>query len=189
MKFKNYLDHAWASHINDPKKTADEFKSNFSLMETDDDVMSMAGLIVHIFANHLGEWERGSELLKKLKNNATIKDKEQMNRYVAILNLGNNPNISLENFSPSDQIRIYSATALALVRLGGVKNPSKFLLKSAELMQTGISNEDPAVLDFATSGKKIAAILKDKKDRTASESELMVTAEGLSLKYGEKLAK
>ncbi len=130
MNFKDYLTNA---RTGDPKVVALNIKSNFNLMESVDDVTAMTDLIVDIFGEKLGEWEKGSELLKKLKNNATIPDKAHMNRAVAILSLGNNPNLSMDKFGVEDQIVIYTTTAAAISKLGGVKNAEKLLSKVAEL--------------------------------------------------------
>jgi len=108
-------------------------KLNFKCIETEDDVRSIAEVIVYICGECSGEWGKGSDLLKKLKNNAPVKDKEQMKRLVAILNLGNNPNILISEFSPADQVIIYTKTAEALKSLGGLKNSEKLLAKAATL--------------------------------------------------------
>lgn len=133
MNFKEYLKNARSG---DPKQVAEEFKANFALMESVEDVTAMTDLIVHICGEKLGEWEKGSELLKKLKNNAKIPDKAHMNRAVAILTLGNNPNTSIDHFSPEDQVKIYTTTAAAISNLGGVKNAEKLLKKAEEIKST-----------------------------------------------------
>lgn len=182
--FKEYLDSAWSTHKTDPKKIADEFKLNFNLMDSEEDVMSMADLIVHVCGEHLGNWEQGIDLLKKLKNNAPIKDKEQMKRNVAILTLGNNPNISIEEFSMSDQIIISCATASALAKLGGLKNAEKLLNKAVELAGN-ISKEDPAIKSLAMTGNHIATMLEKKTERKQSESDFMNFAATVAKKYLE----
>lgn len=182
--FKEYLDHAWKLHKTDAKSVADEFKSKFTLMESEDDVMSMAELIVHICGEHLGNWEQGIDLLKKLKNNAPIKDKEQMKRLVAILNLGNNPNISIAEFSPSDQVRIYSATASALANLGGLKNAEK-LFDKALLLAVDLVKEDPANKALAAAGNNIARIIEKKEVKNPQDTELMMKASTVAKKYEE----
>lgn len=133
LTFKEYLIQSLNAPKSEAKKIADNIKSHFHLMKNEEDVMSMAELIVHICGGNSGEWEKGKELLKKLKNNAPVKDKEQMKRLVAILNLGNNPNISIEEFSSSDQMIIYSQTAEALRSLGGLKNSEKLLARASAL--------------------------------------------------------
>lgn len=133
LTFKDYLTQSLNAPKTDAKKVIESIKGHFNLMQSEDDVMSMAELIVYICGECSGEWEKGSELLKKLKNNAPVKDKEQMKRLVAILNLGNNPNISIEEFSPADQMVIYTKTAAALKSLGGLKNVEKLLAKAEAL--------------------------------------------------------
>lgn len=133
LTFKEFLTQSLNAPKSEAKKIADSIKGHFNLMESEDDVMSMAELIVYICGECSGEWEKGSDLLKKLKNNAPVKDKEQMKRLVAILNLGNNPNISIAEFSNADQVIIYTKTAEALKSLGGLKNAEKLLAKAALL--------------------------------------------------------
>ncbi|MDD4972857.1 MAG: hypothetical protein PHY93_00820 [Bacteriovorax sp.] len=185
MNFKEYLADAWSIHATNPRKVADEFKQNFNLMESEDDVTAITRLIVHVCGEHLGEWMKGIELLRKLKNNATIKDPKEMNRYMAILNLGNNPNTTIDNFSPSDQARIYASTASALANLGGLKNAEKFLKLASEIISTQLTNEDPANEALATAGNNIACTQEDKKERNEGEVELMILAATTARKYWE----
>lgn len=184
MMFKEYLENAWSTHAKNPQKVADEFKQNFNLMGSVDDVMAMARLIVHVCGDHLGDWLRGIELLRKLKNNATIKDATEMNRYMGILNLGNNPNLTLDNFSISDQVRIYASTAGALANLGGIKNSEKLLKKAVE-NASALTKEDPANKALAIAGNNIAQAIEDKTERSESEIELMIFAANLGRKYWE----
>ena len=132
MNFKDYIETTKKPDA-DFKKIAEEFKTNFSLMQSPEDVMVMAQTIVMVCGEKLGKWEHGLELLKKIKNNATILDKDEMNRCVAILTLGNNPHTSMEKFSAADQKIIYTATAKALTNLGGLKNAEKLLEKASKL--------------------------------------------------------
>lgn len=176
MNFKEYLTAAWSLHMTDPRKVADEIKQNFNLMESDDDVMAITRLIVHVCGEHLGDWTKGIELLRKLKNNATIKDQSEMNRYMAILNLGNNPNQSIENFSSSDQVIIYAAVASALASLGGIKTAEKFLNLADEISRSKLSKEDSAIRTLATTCNNIIRTLENKSETTANEIQLMILA-------------
>ena len=185
MTFKEYLSDAWSIHATEPKKIADEFKQHFNLMESEDDVMAITRLIVHVCGEHLGEWTRGIELLRKLKNNATIKDPSEMNRYMAILNLGNNPYTSIDNFSPSDQARIYASTASALTHLGGLKNAEKFLKLASEIISTQLPKEDAANKALAMAGNNIACSMEDKSQLDNSEVQLMILAATLARKHWE----
>lgn len=185
MNFKEYLNNAWATHATNPRKVADEFKQNFNLMESEDDVMAITRLIVHVCGEHLGEWPKGIELLRKLKNNATIKDASEMNRSMAVLNLGNNPNTAIDHFSLSDQARIYAVTASALANLGGLKNAEKFLNLASGIVSTQLTKEDPANRALAVAGNVIASSLENKNELTEGEVELMILAATFGRKYWE----
>ncbi len=176
MNFKEYLTAAWSLHMTDPKKVADEIKQNFNLMESDDDVMAITRLIVHVCGEHLGDWTKGIELLRKLKNNATIKDPAEVNRYMAILTLGNNPNESIENFKDSDQVIIYASVASALTSLGGIKNAEKFLTLAAQISRTQLNKDDPALRALATSCNSMIRTLENKMESTPHEIQLMILA-------------
>lgn len=132
MNFNEFIESTKKPDAN-YSKISDEFKTHFSLMESAEDVMIMAQTIVMVCGEKLGRWEHGLDLLKKLKNNATISDKAEMNRCVAILTLGNNPNTSMDKFSSEDQKIIYTSTAKALKNLGGMKNAEKLLAKASQL--------------------------------------------------------
>ena len=176
MKFNEYLRNAWATHAENPRFLADDFKSQFTLMESVEDVMAMSKLIVHVCGEHLGDWEKGIELLRKIKNNATISDKSEMNRYVAILNLGNNPKSSIDHMSLSDQAHVYAMTASALTSLGGLKNAERFFKSAVEIAKTTLLKNDPAHKAIAMAGNNIACRLDEKIELTSHESELMIFA-------------
>jgi hypothetical protein len=185
MNFKEYIADAWASHAEDPRKVAYEFKQNFQLMESEEDVTSITRLIVHVCGEHLGEWMLGIDLLRKLKNNAKISDPSEMNRYMAILNLGNNPNTSIENFSASDQARIYVSTASALANLGGIKIADKFLKLTDEIATTRLSKEDPALKTISLFTQSIASSFASRAEKTTQEIELLNLATTLAQKYNQ----
>ena len=175
MNFKEYVDHVKSVHHHEPAKVIAEFKDNFALMETEADVMVMADLIVHV-CGQMGEWEKGSELLRKIKNNAKISDKNAMNRFVAILDLGNNPNLSLEKFTVSDQVMIYAPVSTALVGLGGFKNAEKLLMKASELASS-LPKEDPAIKMLGYLAGYIAKSLDAKVDKNETEKMFILKAQ------------
>ena len=182
MNFKEYVTHVKAIHHQEPAKVIAEFKDNLGLMETEEDVMTMTELIVHVCAQ-MGEWEKGIELLRKIKNNAKINDKKAMNRYVAILDLGNNPNYSIEKFSTSDQVLIYAPVSAALVGLGGFKNADKLLMKASELAGT-LQSDDPAIKTLVYLAGYMAKSLNAKADKNETEKMFILKAQEVVTKLG-----
>lgn len=177
MNFKEYVAHVKAVHHDEPAKVIAEFKDNFSLMETEADVMMMTDLIVHV-CGQMGEWEKGIDLLRKIKNNAKISDKNAMNRYVAILEVGNNPGFSVDNFSTSDQVQIYAPVSAALVGLGGFKNADKLFSKAAELAEN-LPKEDPAVKTLGYLAGYMAKGLHAKADKNELEQQFFLKTQNV----------
>ena len=185
MTFKEYIKVAWANHAKDPRGLASEFKLNFKLMVSEEDVLKMAHLIVHVCGEHLGDWQLGLELIKKIKNNAQIHDKAAMNRFKAILELGNNPQFPINHFSNSDQVQILSMTASALANLGGLKNAEKFLNSANDLIPS-LEGGDPAFKSLAVSGHNVAGVLLELDHLSPVQSQLMIRSAVISRTNWEK---
>ena len=106
-----------------------------------------------------------------------------MNRYVATLTLGNNPNTLIENFSPIDQGKIFASTASALASLGGLKNSEKFLKAADEILSAQSAKDESLVLALSKSGERIASTLQMKKYKNESEVDFMNLAISINKKY------
>jgi hypothetical protein len=158
MKIPEYVQIAWSTHKVEPKKSLEDAKKQFPLIESQEDILVLAGFIVHVSGECLGDWLGGLELLKKLKNNPLLKDRTDMKRFVAILELGNNSATSIEEFSSSDKARILSTTAAAVAALGGRKLADNYFQK-AEVLIEGIEANDPAIKIVAANKKRAATIL------------------------------
>ncbi len=179
MTFKEYIRSAWMNHAKDPRSVADDIRNNFNLMVSEEDVLKMAHLIVHVCGEHLGDWLLGLELIKKLKNNAQIKDKPAMSRFKAILELGNNPNFPINHFSNSDQVQIMATTASALANLGGLKNAEKFLNLSCELLPS-LPSGDPAYKSLAATSHNVAGALLELEHLSPVQTQLMIRSAVIS---------
>lgn len=184
MPFKEYLNNAWSVHAKDPRAVAEDFKKNLNLISTPEDVAAFSHLITHVCADHLGDWMGGLELLKKLKNNPLHKDKSSMNRYVAILELGNNPSTPIDHLTPSDQVRVLASVASALANLGGLKRAESSLKKALEIAAE-LPKDDPAQKSLAMTGNNLASTLEEKENRKAEETELMIFAATIGREFWE----
>lgn len=185
MNISEYLNSAWSLHAKSPEKVLSEVREQLSNVQNEEEIIKLAHLIVHVSGEHLGKWQEGLELLRKLKHNALLKNKADLLRYMAILELGNNPNTSIEKFSNSDQARIFASTASALISIGGVKAGEKFIKKAADLA-TDLENTDTAQTTIAINANNIASTLESKIPRTETETSLMIFAAKTARVFWEK---
>ena len=107
-----------------------------------------------------------------------------MNRFVAILDLGNNPNFSLEKFSSSDQVQIYAPVSAALVGLGGFKNADKLLMKASELAET-LPVDDPAIKILSYLSGYMAKTLEAKTDMNEAGNMLLLKTQDVVKKLSK----
>ena len=188
MNFETYYKQAWSEHAMQAQKVADELALGVSLVETNQQLSQMAGLITHVMGEHLGLWSGGVSLLKSLKKHqAFVGGNETENtllRSIAALELGNNQNTDLNAFGPSDQVRIFAVAASALAERD-TRRAQEVFIKALSIAETSIDKKDPANRSLAITGNNLACALEEKKPRSAQENELMILAAQTGRKYWE----
>lgn len=181
MNFNEYLKEAWSIHATQPQKLAAEFTEHYNLLQSEEDIKAFAELIFHVCGEHLGEWLKGIDLLRKLKHNSTLKDKSDVKRYMAILTLGNNPNTSINQLSSTEQSMVYAGTAVALAHLGGIKNAERFLKLASEINKSQSTIDESASKALIEASSNIIEFLENKKDRSEVETNLIQLAKSFNI--------
>lgn len=70
MSFEQFAQEAWRDHAQDVKAVAARLRGARELMREPADVAPLARLIVHVFAEHLGDWEGCQRELQRLGEHA-----------------------------------------------------------------------------------------------------------------------
>lgn len=186
MTFKDYLNEAWNQHADHADKIFKEFPNHFNLVQSDEDVVSLAHLITHVSADHLGQWTKGVELIDSLLKVRTIADESPLKRFKATLNICADKNFSLDGFSDSDRARILAACASALAARNETARADKYLKKAELIAKEKLKENDPAFRGLAITGNTLACTLEDKETRNSEEVELMKLAAHVGRTYWEK---
>lgn len=185
MTFEEYLNDAWASH---PKQSAEllkNFKSNFALISSGDEITSMGHLITHVSGEHLGEWGKGIQLLQELRTHPQLKDVAALNRFIASLSLSDDKNFSIENFSDSDKVRILAMTASALASQNDLDRAARYLAEAEEICHLKLDKKDPANRNLAVASNNLACTFEEKPTLTHDETYLMIHAAFCARKFWE----
>lgn len=183
MTFEEYLNDAWAAHLKQPAELLKNFKSNFSLISSGDEITSMGHLIAHVSGEHLGEWGKGIQLLQELREHPQVKDEAALNRFIASLSLSDDRNFSIENFSDSDKVRILAMTASALAFQNDLDRSARYLAEAEEICQSKLDKKDPANRNLAVAGNNLACSLEEKETLTHDETYLMIHAAFCARKF------
>ncbi len=188
MNFETYLNQAWNDHATQSPLVADSFSKGFALVETPDQLVQLSALVTHVMGEHLARWRDGASILKSFMNHPVYELKTELEkallRSVAVLEVGENLNLKLDNFTLSDQIRIMAVAASALAERE-VARAEGLLRNALRLAETGLDHKDPAHRSLAITGNNLACALEEKKSRSSAETDLMILAAQTGRKYWE----
>ena len=70
MPFDAFLASAWNDHGDRPPDVADRLAASLRIVTAPEHVAPYAGIVTHVFGEHLGEWDRGARLLEALRGQA-----------------------------------------------------------------------------------------------------------------------
>lgn len=189
MNFAEYLNQAWQDHATNAEKVSREFSTGLSLIETNEQLVQLSGLVMHVMGEHLGRWNEGISVLESLKKLSSFipgsETEKTVARSIASLQIGNGQIESLTSFELSDQIRILAVACSALCERD-TKKSKDLLLRALDLAQSGLEKSDPANRALAVTGNNLACALEEKKSRSSEETELMVLAAKIGRTYWER---
>lgn len=185
MTFEEYLNDAWSRHGSESSELLAQFKNQFSLINSTDEINQMGHLIAHVSGEHMGEWGKGIQLLNDLREHPKAVDKSGINRFIAALALGDDKNFSVEEFSDSDKVRIYAMTASALAAQNDLARAGLYLEKAEKLCHSSLDKKDPAHRNLAIAGNNLASALEEKPKLSHDEIKLMIHAAFVGRKFWE----
>lgn len=186
MTFSEYLNESWRTHQDQPQKIFSEFRSHFSLCESQNDVMALGNLIFHVCGEHLGKWSEGQGLLQELKLLKPLDDEKGFDRLLLALKLCSDRNTSLIGLSESDLARIYAISSSALASHNDLERSGNYLKKAEQIAREKLAAGDPAIKSLAITGWNLSCALEEKATRSELEKELMKLAAHISRDYWEK---
>lgn len=188
MNFQTYLDKAWDDHVSDSEAVELSFTRGLELIESNEELVQLCGLMTHVMGEHLGSWDRGIDWLEQLAKHPKFQSSTETEfsilRSKAVMRIGKNKSIKLDEFSRSDQIRILAVASSAL-SAHDLSQSKKCFTQAISLAAGGLEKSDPANRSLAVTGNNLACALEEKAHRTPEEIELMILAAQTGRKYWE----
>jgi hypothetical protein len=189
MSFADFLNKAWADHAKQTNEVATRLEEGIRLIEKGDQIPQMAQLITHVFGEHLGNWDRGINLLHVLSkspfNEYESEGPKAIIRSIAALEVSSGTRKSLDDLSLSDRIRVLTVAASALAERGFPDRSMQLFRSALDKAQGEISKSDPANRALAITGNNLACAMEEKDGRTKIEDDLMILAAETARKYWE----
>jgi hypothetical protein len=171
-------------HATDSHSVADGFPEGLSLVSEPSHISQLAGLITHVYGEHLGQFQKGRDLIVQLMTHPLLPDEKrgEMRRFEATLFVAENYEFDVSSFSVSDQIRMLATASSCNIGLGK-SDIATVLHERAVLLSAELSTDDPANRTLAMTSNNVACSLEEKAELTDLEKNLMLTAAHSSRKF------
>ena len=190
MTFDTFLETAWTDHGDRPQEVADRLANAFDLVTTPEHIPPFARLLTHVHGEHLGQWERGVELLERLRTSPAFDGSAAaagaLDRSIATLRYAGGESSVLEPLSAEDRISVLALAASAFAGRNGMKRAIATYAEALALAESGLPPQSPALRALAVGGNNLAAALEEKADRDDAETAGMVVAANGGLTYWKR---
>ncbi len=187
MSFEDFVHAAWADHGDQTEAVAQRLRDSLHRVIDADQVAPYAGLIAHVFGEHLGEWDAGITLLHALRDRpaghanpqtlAVLARQEATLRHAA----GDSP--PFDGMGIDDRIAaLASAASMLAARTDWARAIVSFEQALAGAAD-GLAHTSAANRALAVAGNNLAAALEEKNDRSAEHTRAMLVAARTGLTY------
>nr|WP_315488849.1 hypothetical protein [uncultured Rhodoferax sp.] len=187
MDLDALLKAAWNDHGDAPQAVAVRLLDNYKSVETSAQVAPFVRLLVHVFGEHLGQWQLGVGAIESLRKQLAFAPDDAartaLQKAVATLRYAGGDATALEGL---DQPQGASALATAASALAGRQEMARAIAAFAEALriaELGLPEGSPTVRDIAVTANNLAAMWEAKSDRQPSETTAMLLAAHAALKY------
>jgi hypothetical protein len=186
--FQQFLDEARRDHTDHPDAVAARLEGGLPHLARPEDVGPYVSFAVHVFGEHLGEWQRGAKLLEAIGAlpQAAGHDATGMavRRGIAALRYASGDASAIEGLAPADLAQVMCVictTHVARHETEAAINALANALSAAQLQ--GLPDKHPATRSLAVAGNNLSAELEGKTELTESERAAMVLAAETGLTY------
>ena len=186
MEFEEFIRTAWAEHADEPDDVAERLALSLDRVELPAHVAPFAGIVTHVFGEHLARFDDGVELLESMRRlPACLGQAEALgivSRSVAALRYASGEEHALDVLAPQDRISVLANASGAIL---GRNDFGRAVVAYDQALGLAVKHrpEARAQRSLAVAGNNLASSLEGKADRSASETEGMLRAAEAALAY------
>ena len=190
MSFDNFIETAWNDHGDHPQEVADRLASSLHLVAAPEHIPPFARLAMHVYGEHLGQWDAGIALLESLRRvpafDRSVASTGALERNIATLRYAGGDTSVLQPLSTEDRICVLALAASAFSGRNGMKRAIAAYAEALALAESGLPPQSPALRALAVGGNNLAAALEQKPDRDNAETQGMIVAARGGLTYWKR---
>jgi hypothetical protein len=186
--FQDFLAAARLDHTDHPDAVAAQLEGGLPHLAKPADVLPYAAFVVHVFGEHLGQWERGAKLLDAIAALPVASGDEavqmSVRRGTAALRYAAGDASAIEGFAPADLAQVLCVVCTTHVARHESEDAIAALqhaLKAAHAKQ--LPQKHAAIRSLAVAGNNLSAELEEKEHLTDAQRSAMVLAAETGLEY------
>ncbi len=187
MDFDAFMKAAWNDHADKADEVAARLAASLQLVETASQIPRFAGLVTHVYGEHLGQWKRGVAVHAALRASPAFDGSPEargaIDRGIAALNYCAGDASSLPPLTVDDRVAVLAVASSAML---GRHDHGAALAAFDEALQgaqAGLPAGSPALRALAIGGNNLAAALEEMPDRDAAQSAGMLRAAEAGVRY------
>lgn len=186
MEFEEFIRTAWAEHADEPDDVAERLALSLDRVELPAHVAPFAGIVTHVFGEHLARFDDGVELLESMRRLPACHGQAEalgiVSRSVAALRYASGEERALDVLAPQDRISVLANASGAIL---GQSDFGRAIAAYDQALRLALKHrpEARAQRSLAVAGNNLASSLEEKADRSTSETEGMLRAAEAALKY------
>ncbi len=187
MTFDAFLATAWSDHADRPQEVADRMAASLHVMQSAAQIAPFANLLTHVHGEHLGQWQRGIELLQSLRGVPAFDGSDAvtsaLDRHAATLRYASGDATALAPLAAAERAAVLASSASIFAARGQWKTAIAAYAEALAIAGAGLPSGAPAIRALAVGGNNLAAALEGKLDRDAGETQGMIAAAQGALTY------
>lgn len=179
--FATFIETGWSDHAERPREVADRLAARLDIVDADEHVAPFVRLAAHVYGEHLGEWERGIDLLRRVRASpacvGTASAMREVDRSIAMLRYAAGEGTALDALALDDRVAALAGAAAALAGRGDVDAGITAYTEALRAAGSGsLADGSPAVRALAVAGNNLAAALEELPTRSEGQTRAMVMA-------------
>jgi tetratricopeptide (TPR) repeat protein len=182
-----FLKTAWADHGNHPQDVAERLSDSIGLIQALEEFAPYVRLVVHVYGEHLGQWQGAVELLDRLRTLTAFRASPEaattIDQAIATMRFASGEATALDTLPLEARVSALATAASALSARDEQQSAIAALERALELAEAGLPEGSPAARALAVAGNNMAVVLEDKPGRDAVQTAAMLMAAEAGLKY------
>ena len=189
-EFDAFIESAWETHAEQTREVADRLAASLHRVEAAEQMPRYAGLVSHVYGEHLGDTAAGIALLERLGASTVGQGhpaaQQAVARHIAALRHVAGEPTTMDGLQGAERVGALAAAAAVHAGREAFDVALATYRQALHGAESGLPADSPAIRALAIGGNNLAAALEEKPDRTPTQTAGMVDAARAALAHWKR---